>query len=189
MRKLTPSVKGLIFSFLAVIGAFAIYYNYLKKENQYLVDNPTPDVYYFKINDDAEKIIASGQYVNVALSTGENNIKVFDRNKKLLYDSLFTVSKVRGLLNITHQDYYINRQYYGYNIDKDSLRAQHALKVDGETLFTDAQKVNKLYTEDFYYNVNEDYDAVIKNMQKLESRTKIFRKQDFLNYYKNYYNE
>lgn len=51
------------------------------------------------------------------------------------------------------------------------------------------KKVNKLYTEDFYYNVNEDYDKVIKNIQKVEFRTKIFRKQDFLNYYKDYYNE
>ncbi len=160
-----------------------------KKENEYLVDNPTPDTYYFKINNGEEKIIASGQFVTVDLNKGQNSIKVFDKNKQMLYDSAFTVNKLRGLLNISHKDYYVNKQYYGYNLNKDSLRAKHHIDVDGETLFTDAKKVNKLYTEDFYYNVNEDYDKVIKNIQKVEFRTKIFRKQDFLNYYKDYYNE
>lgn len=189
MKKLTAPAKGLIFSVLAAIVAFAIYYIYLKKENEYLVDNPTPDTYYFKINNGEEKIIASGQFVTVDLNKGQNRIKVFDKNKQMLYDSAFTVNKLRGLLNISHKDYYVNKQYYGYNLNKDSLRSKHHIDVDGETLFTDAQKVNKLYTEDFYYNVNEDYDKVIKNIQKVEFRTKIFRKQDFLNYYKDYYNE
>jgi hypothetical protein len=39
----------------------------------------------------------------------------------MLYDSAFEVNKLRGLLNIAHQDYYVNDQYYGYNLKKDSL--------------------------------------------------------------------
>ena len=46
---------------------------------------------------------------------------------------------------------------------------------------------DRLYTDDFYFNIDEDYDKVVKNVQKVESRTKIFRKHDFLNYYKEYY--
>ena len=42
----------------------------------------------------------------------------------------------------------------------------------------------KLYIEDFYYNVDEDYDKIIKNIDKLESRTKIYRKEDFKNFIK-----
>jgi hypothetical protein len=60
-------------------------------------------------------------------------------------------------------------------------------KIDGKDFVGAPRKTDKLYNEDFYYNVNEDYDKVIKNIQKIESRTKIFRKQDFLNYYKEYY--
>ena len=60
-------------------------------------------------------------------------------------------------------------------------------KIDGEDFVGAPKKFNKLYTDDFYYNVDEDYDKVIKNIQKVESRSKIFRKQDFLNYYKEYY--
>ena len=48
-------------------------------------------------------------------------------------------------------------------------------------------RFQKLYTDDFYYNIDEEYDGVIKNIQKVESRSKIFRKADFLNYYKEYY--
>jgi len=188
MRNLSASTKGFIFSLLGIVFAFSTYYIYLKKENVYIVDNPTSDIFYFRINDGEERIIASGQYVIVDLNKGNNKIEVFDKNRKILYDSIFKVNKSRGLVNITHKDYYVNRQYYGYGLNYDSLKVKHNIEVDGKILFTDAKKLNELYIEDFYYNINEKYDKVVKNIQKIESRTKIFRKQDFLNYYKDYYN-
>lgn len=186
--KNNAATKGFLFSVLGFIVAFGIYFFFLAKENEYLVDNPTSNIYYFKINNGEEKIIAGGQSLKVDLKKGKNNIEVLDENKKILYDSAFEVNKLRGLLNIAHQDYYINTQYYGYNLDKDSLLMTLAkTEIDGKLHFGAPKKMNKLYSEDFYYNVNENYDKVIKNIQKIESRTKIFRKQDFLNYYTNYY--
>jgi len=188
MKNLSASVKGLIFSLLAMGFAFAIYFLFLAKPNYYLVDNPTPETYYFKVNNGEEKVLSAGQYLKVDLNKGKNNIQVFDQNKQMLYDSAFTVSKVRGLLNITHKDYYINNQYYGYGLNKDSLMAtKPGLEIDKKQYLGDVKKVNKLYSEDFYYNLDEDYDRVIKNVAKVESRSKIFRKQDFINYYNNYY--
>ncbi|WP_175622016.1 hypothetical protein [Chryseobacterium schmidteae] len=186
--KNNPSLKGLIIAAIVFIGAFAIYNFFLAKKNYYLVDNPTPNTYYFKINNEPEGIISAGQFVKVDLQKGKNSIKVFDQNKKMLYDSAFEVNKIRGLLNIAHKDYYINEQYYGYNLKKDSLLlALDKTMIDGKQYYGGAKRFNKLYTEDFYYNVDEEYDQMIKNIQKVESRTKIFRKQDYLNYYKEYY--
>ncbi|MEG1589482.1 hypothetical protein AB670_01431 [Chryseobacterium sp. MOF25P] len=186
--KNNPSLKGLIIAAVVFIGAFAVYNFFLAKKNYYLVDNPTPNTYYFKINNGSEGVISAGQFVKVDLQKGKNSIKVFDQNKKMLYDSAFEVNKVRGLLNIAHKDYYINEQYYGYNLKKDSLLlALDKTIIDGKQYYGGAKRFNKLYTEDFYYNVDEDYDQMIKNIQKVESRTKIFRKQDYLNYYKEYY--
>ncbi|WP_292008197.1 hypothetical protein [Chryseobacterium sp.] len=183
-----PSIKGLLIAILVFVMAFGIYFLFLAKENYYLVDNPTPKTYYFKINNGSEGVISGGQSVQVKLNQGKNSIKVFDDNKKLLYDSAFQVNKIRGLLNIAHQDYYINSQYYGYNLKKDSLLlALDKTVIDGKEYFGGAKHFNKLYTDDFYYNVDEDYDKVIKNIEKVEFRTKIFRKQDYLNYYKEYY--
>ncbi|SDE53709.1 hypothetical protein [Riemerella columbipharyngis] len=183
--KMSASQKGLFIAILAFIMAFAIYFLFLKKKNDYLVDNPTPNTYYFKINNGGEIVIAGGQSVKVNLKNGKNNIAVFNEQKKRLYDSSFDVSSVRGLLNIAHQDYYVNRQYYGYGLNKDSLiMSMNKVIIDGKPYHSDVKHYNKLYIEDFYYNVNEDYDAVIKNIQKIESRTKIFRKQDFIDYYK-----
>jgi len=189
MKNLSASVKGLIFSLLAMGFAFAIYFLFLAKPNYYLVDNPTPETYYFKINNGGENILSAGQYLKVDLNKGKNKIQVFDQNKKMIYDSAFTVEKVRGLINITNKDYYINNQYYGYGLNKDSLMAtKPGIEIDKKQYLGDVKKTNKLYIEDFYYNLDEEYDRVIKNVAKVESRTKIFRKQDFINYYNNYYN-
>ena len=186
--KNNPALKGFIFALLAAIASFGVYFVFLAKKNYFVVDNPTASTYYFKINKGEEKIITSGQSVPVDLSKGKNDIQVFDDHKKLIYDSAFEVNKLRGLINIGHQDYYINEQYYGYNLNKDSLlMALGQTKIDGKNYLGAPKLFNKLYTEDFYYNVDEDYDKVIKNIQKVENRSKIFRKQDYLNYYKEYY--
>jgi len=186
--KNNPSLKGLLIASVVFILAFGVYFFFLAKKNYYLVDNPTPDTYYYKINNGSEGVISGGQFVKVDLKKGKNSIKVFNQNKKLLYDSAFEVKKVRGLINITHQDYYVNDQYYGYNLKKDSLLlALDKTIIDGKPYFGGARHFNKLYTDDFYYNVDEEYDQLIKNIDKVESRSKIFRKQDYLNYYKEYY--
>lgn len=186
--KNNPGLKGFIISFLFVILAFCIYFFFLAKKNYFLVDNPSQKSYYFKINNGSEKIIPAGQSLKVNLHKGINNIAVFDENKKPLYDSAFEVKKIRGLLNISHQDYYIYRQYYGYNLNKDSLLGtQKTLLIDGKRYLGGAKHFNKLYTDDFYYNVDEDFDKIIKNIDDVESRVKIFRKQDFINYYKSIY--
>lgn len=186
--KKNPALAGFIYASLATAFAFGVYFLFLEKKNYYLVDNPTPNTYYFKINNGAENILAAGQFLKVNLNKGKNNIKVFDENKKVLYDSAFEVKKIRGLVNISHSDYYVHRQYYGYNLNKDSLlMSLGQTEIDGEKYYGAPQKIQKLYTEDFYYNIDEDYDKIIKNIDKMESRTKIFRKQDFLNYYKEYY--
>ena len=186
--KNNPSLKGLLIASVVFILAFGVYFFFLAKKNYYLVDNPTPDTYYYKINNGSEGVISGGQFVKVDLKKGKNSIKVFNQNKKLLYDSAFEVKKVRGLINIAHQDYYVNDQYYGYNLKKDSLLlALDKTIIDGKPYFGGARHFNKLYTDDFYYNVDEEYDQLIKNIDKVESRSKIFRKQDYLNYYKEYY--
>lgn len=186
--KKNPSVIGLLVSLGVMLIAFAVYFLFLAKKNEYLVDNPTAKTYYFKINNDEEKIITSGQFVKVDLNKGEkNSIKVFDENKKMLFDSAFNVTQYRGLLNITGGDYYVHRQFYGYVPNKDSLLMSGTFELDGQKLPGHVTHHKKLYIEDFYYNVDEDYDKVIKNIQKVESRSKIFRKQDYLNYYKEYY--
>lgn len=185
----SASAKGLIISVITVLAAFGIYFLFLAKKDYYVVDNPSTATYYFRLNNDGENIITAGQQFHVDLKKGQNRIRVSNSNKKLLYDSVFTVKQDRGLLNIAHQDYYINEQFYGYNINKDSLiAARGATEIDNKNYLNAPQHFNGLYTEDFYYNVDEAYDRVIKNIQKIESRKKIFRKEDFLIYYKEYYN-
>ncbi len=186
--KISPAQKGFLISLIAVIAAFGVYFLFLAKKNAYIVDNPTPQTYFFRINNGEEKIITGGQYFAVDLQKGKNSIKVFDQQKKLLFDSAFEVNRPRGLVNITHSDYYVNTQYYGYDLKKDSLLlALGKTTIDGKQYFGAPKHFNKLYSEDFYYNIDEKYDQVVKNIQKTESRTKIFRKQDYLNYYKEYY--
>ena len=185
---MSAPTKGFVISLIAVLAAFGVYFLFLAKKDSFIVDNPTTNTFYFKINNGAEKTITAGQNFSIDLNKGKNNVQVFNAGKKLIYDSSFTVNKNRGLLNIAHQDYYINEQFYGYGLNKDSLiAARKATEIDGKNYLNSPKHFNKLYTEDFYFNINEEYDQVIKNIQKIESRSKIFRKQDYLNYYKEYY--
>lgn len=187
MKKNAP-LMGFIVAAGVMVLAFIIYFLFLAKKNEYLVDNPTAQTYFFTINNGEEKIITSGQYVKVDLKRGEiNSIKVFDDQKKLLYDSAFKVTQYRGLLNITHGDYYVHRQFYGYVPNKDSLLMSSSFEIDGKRYPGHVSHQKKLFLEDFYYNLNEDYDPIIKNIDKLESRTKIYRKQDFLDFYQENY--
>ncbi|MBD8018971.1 MULTISPECIES: hypothetical protein [Kaistella] len=187
--KISASTKGLIIAVLTVLFAFGVYFLFLAKRNYYLVDNPTDNTYYFILNNGRENTITAGQNFKVDLKKGRNHVKVLDDKRNLLYDSAFEVKKERGLLNIAHEDYYINEQFYGYGLNKDSLiAARKATVIDNKNYLNEPKLMNRLYSEDFYYNVDEDYDKVIKNVQKIESRTKIFRKDDFLIYYKEYYN-
>lgn len=187
--KISASTRGLIIAVLTVLFAFGVYFLFLAKRNYYLVDNPTDNIYYFILNNGRENTITAGQNFKVDLKKGRNRVKVLDDKRNLLYDSAFEVKKDRGLLNIAHQDYYINEQFYGYGLNKDSLiAARKATVIDNKNYLNEPKLMNRLYSEDFYYNVDEDYDKVIKNVQKIESRTKIFRKDDFLIYYKEYYN-
>ena len=180
--KISPATKGLIISVIAVLFAFGVYFLFLVKKNYYLVDNPTGETYYFRLNKGDEKIIAAGQMLKVNLNKGKNAIQVFDAKKDLLYDSAFVVNKNRGLVNIAHQDYYINEQFYGYGLNKDSLiTARKSTIIDGKKFVNEPKHFNKLYTDDFYYNIDEDYDKVVKNVQKVESRTKNSIKVNCLN--------
>lgn len=186
--KVSASAKGLIIAVITVLVAFGIYFTLLAKKNYYLVDNPTDQTFYFTLNGGAENTIAADQKFRIDLHKGKNSVKVYDDKKNLLYDSAFTVQKDRGLLNIAHQDYYINEQFYGYGLNKDSLIAvRPRTQIDGKEYVNAPKKFSRLYTEDFYFNLDEEYDKVVKNVQKVESRTKIFRKADFLRYYKEYY--
>ena len=97
------------------------------------------------------------------------------------------MKEYRGLINITNSDYYIHRQFYGYVPNKDSLLVSSSFELDGEKLPGHVIHHKKLYIEDFYYNLDEDYDKVIKNIDKIESRTKIYSKEDFKNFYKENY--
>lgn len=79
--KNNSSLKGLLIAAVAFIVAFGIYF-LLAKKNYYVVDNPTPNTYYFKINNGSEGIISAGQYVHVDLNKGKNSIQVLIRIKK-----------------------------------------------------------------------------------------------------------
>ena len=49
MKKNAPLIGFAVAAFVTLV-AFGIYFVFLAKKNEYLVDNPTNKTYYFKIN-------------------------------------------------------------------------------------------------------------------------------------------
>lgn len=186
--RLSPSIKGLLIALLLTGLSFAVYFVFLSKKNYHVADNASDQTVYMQLDSQEKKIIGAGESLHLQIPNGKHTIKISDKNGNLIKDTIFTVTKQRGLINLTGSPYYIYTQYYGYNLNKDSLLAALPKTViDGKSYYGGAKEFKGLYTEDFYFNVDEDLDKVIKNIQKVETRKKIFRKQDFLNHYQETY--
>jgi apolipoprotein N-acyltransferase len=59
MKKNAPLI-GFLSAFGVMLLAFIIYFLFLAKKNEYLVDNPTSKTFYFKINNGEKKLLLLG---------------------------------------------------------------------------------------------------------------------------------
>ena len=187
MKKISPNLIGFIIALLICVASLWIYFTFLQKKSYHLIDNPGKNSLLVQI-DENEYNIAPGQFVQVALSMGEHTISTKIENDTLpLIQRAFVVADKRGLLNPTLSRYYIYGMPYGPKVNKDSIFANLKTEFKGKTYLGDLRIDSAIYTEDFYYNINEEFPAMTLQSENDTLRRKIFREDDFKQFYfKNY---
>ncbi|MDO5654775.1 MAG: hypothetical protein Q4G27_01385 [Flavobacteriaceae bacterium] len=187
MKKISPNLLGFIIALFVTIISLWIYFNYIQKKNYQLIDNPTQQTLQVQIGDN-QYIVAPGQQLQISLPTGQYNIQTQTLNDTLSYpQTSFEVTKQRGLINPTLATYYIYGMPYGPRVNKDSIFENLKTTFKGKTYSGDLQIDSAVYTENFYYNMNENFPGLTIKSENEALRKKIFRENDFKQFYfKNY---
>lgn len=171
-------ITGLVIAIAVVVFSYIVSQFMNQKQLEFIIDNPTSEAIEVQLDNEKHTIEANSFKV-VELEVGKHMLNGKD---------MFTYDFIHhGVINPTRSTYYLYKRYYGSVAKKDSI-FEHApvLKIDGkEYRFTDT--VSHYFIQDFYYNLNEEFPNWTnskKDSLKIDSRKKIFRKDDFEAFYK-----
>lgn len=179
--KRNPSLTGFLI-ILGALGVIVLIYNlFLSKKDGYVIDNPSDKI--LNITIDQQKItVAPQQFVRLDLDRGKRRIQYAFNGKNV--DTIIEINRASGLINPTLSDYYIFTRPYGNRPNKDSIFTSHNIAIDNKAYLGLISKKENLYIEDFYYNLDQDYPSLfIKSGDKNTDLSKIFRKEEFKQFY------
>lgn len=183
MKKISPNLIGFIIALLICVASLWVYFSYIQKESFHLIDNPTNASIQVTIDDNTYSI-APNQQVQISLEKGKHTISTnADVDSLKLEKTSFETKTSRGLINPTFARYYIYGMPYGPNVNKDSIFENLKTTFKGKTYLGDVKIDSALYTEDFYYNMNENYPKMTLKSENESLRKKIFREDDFKQFY------
>ncbi|AFL98224.1 hypothetical protein [Ornithobacterium rhinotracheale] len=176
-KKISPNLIGFIVAIVATVGSLWFYFSFLQKKNYYILDNPTTETIQVSI-DDKPYIVAPEQQVLINLKKGAHRM-ITHNNQEIN----FSVKTPRGVLNPTKSAYFIFGLPYGVGVNVDSVFEQNVHKYQNKVYHGDIRIDSAAYIDDFYYNLNEKFPKVTKKSENHKLRRKIFRKDDFKQYY------
>lgn len=187
MSKKAPLV-GFVISVLLVTATVLYYRFFLRTEETFLLDNPTEQSLNIVLNG-KKYSLAPKQTASIEVLDGKNTVSaVSEDGKTILKDTFFLAEKPRrGIVNPTFSDYYIFKRYYGYIKNIDSLYKAHQTTIDGKVYFGEIKASKDLFINNFYFNIDQDFPKIVNKHDSIESRTKIFRKNQFLEFYRSNY--
>jgi len=179
--KKNPSLIGFLL-ILGALGVIVLVYNlFLSKKDGYVIDNPSDKTINIVI-DKENYTIAPQQFVRLDLQKGKRKFQYEFNGKKI--DTVIEIRRASGLINPTLTDYYIFTRPYGNRPNKDSIFTSQHIAIDNKAYLGIITKAQNLYIEDFYYNLDQNYPKLfIRNDEKKTDLSKIFRKEDFKQFY------
>ena len=179
--KKNPSLFGFLI-ILGALGVIILVYNlFLSKKDGYVIDNPSDKTLNVSI-DQQKYTIAPQQSVRLEIAKGKRNIQYNYNGKNV--DTIIEIRRASGLINPTLTDYYIFTRPYGNRSNKDSIFTSQNIAIDNKAYLGIITKAENLYIEDFYYNLDQDYPKLfIRNNDKKTDLSKIFRKEEFKQFY------
>ncbi|MDR3273293.1 MAG: hypothetical protein LBT29_07420 [Flavobacteriaceae bacterium] len=187
MNKKAPLI-GFIIGVLLLTTVVSYYKFFLEKEETFLMDNPTEQSLNITLNG-KKYFLAPKQTTYIEILDGKNTISAVSKEGDMvLKDTFFLAENSRRcVVNPTLSDYYIFRRYYGYIKNIDSLYKAHKTVIGGKEYFGEIKIDKNLFINDFYFNIDQDFAKIVNKGDSIESRTKIFRKNQFLEFYRSNY--
>lgn len=183
MKNISSNLIGFIIATLICVVSYWVYFDYIQKKDFQIIDNPTKETLNVTI-DNKKYIVAPNQSLEIELASGKHTMLVTDNNgSEILPSTQFSSHKERGLINPTLSRYYIYGMPYGPKVNKDSIFKNLKTTFKGKTYLGDLKIDSAIYSEDFYYNINENYPDLTLKSENETLRTKIFREGDFKQFY------
>lgn len=182
MKKINPSLLGLIISAFFAIGCYFIYQYFIAKKSEHIVDNNSTNFLKIKI-DNKTYSIAPQQNISIHLPIGKHNLIVKNEKDSILEQTDFEVKKSRGLINLNRKPYFIFSLPYGPKINTDSIFKNNFTTYGDKKYYGILDIDSALYMENFYYNINESFPSITISSQNSNLRSKIFREDDFKQFY------
>lgn len=180
---MSASIKGLIISLGFAILSMMIYFWFLKKDNYFVIDNPTSSKIQVNWNDESI-ILKPFETKKIKVNENKNHLTFINKKGEKL-DTILNIKGLRGVINPTKTTYYIFTQLYGVVKNKDSIMLSQSTVINNKVYFGNIKKDSSILIQNFYFNLDEPYQKLIKNIDTLERRKKIFREKEFINYYEN----
>ena len=179
--KKNPALLGLLITIGIALVSYAIYINFLQKIDTYLITNPSEEYLELKI-DDQEYKLAPNQITPIKLRGGEHSLNFNFDGKQT--DTVFNVTRANAIINPTRAEYYVFVRPYGAARNVDSLFTSQTITIDEKVYNGNITRYDDLYIEDFYYNLNHSYPKLfLKKGDKPDDLSKIFSKDDFIQFY------
>lgn len=179
------SLQGLLIALFIGIISFFIYKFYIEKNDEFLLDNPNKEEIKVLVNGKSY-LLAGGQSLSIPVNSGKNTISCQNKQGNvILKDTFFVITKnKRGLINPSLATYFTFKRYYGHIKNRDSIYRAHRKNINGKEFLGEIGEYNQLVIQDFYYNINQNFPKIINKVDSIESRIKLFRKNQFLEFYR-----
>lgn len=187
MKKISPNLIGFLIALLICVISLWVYFSYIEKESYHVIDNPTDKNLKVTI-DEQNYMLAPMQQIEINLTPGNHTVSAIAENDTTSFPGRnFEVKNARGLINPTLSRYYIYGLPYGPKVNKDSIFRNLKTTFQGKTYMGDLRIDSAVYTEDFYYNLNEEFPSLTLKSENETLRRKIFREIEFKQFYFRHY--
>lgn len=183
MKSRNYSLIGFVIALFVTAMAIWIFIKFINKNPEYLIDNQQDQVIEMQVNNQTYTV-APGQAV--ATENLPKQITVQWRpqgSEKWLDNRTLSIDYKRGLFNPGRETYFIYALPYGPGHNIDSIFRSKQITYKGKTYYGNLQIDSSFYITDFYYSLNEKFPKVTKASENQEFRTKIFRENEFRQFY------
>ncbi|MDO5509572.1 MAG: hypothetical protein Q4F57_02640 [Weeksellaceae bacterium] len=183
MKQKNYSLIGFLIALACCVLAIWVYIQFINKNPEYLIDNQTNQVLEMQVNDNTYTV-APGQLVTTDRLSRQATVRWRTQGSEQWQDEQnIAIEHKRGMFNPARKPYFIYALPYGPGHNIDSIFRSQKTVYNGKTYYGNLKIDSSFYITDYYYSLTESFPKVTKASENPEFRTKIFREDEFRQFY------